>query len=502
MTMNQKTSQFQIISKAYLLYSKLALERGASQTALTQAKLSVRLLRRAWTNTERLCRIDMAEAASQLSVEKSTIDTSLNASTADLSVGIVNENTTSCGAGFWALITPLFRGLTHLSELYAHNGMFLETVYYAEQALQLVSQVKSGLNSAMASAALGSWWLKAGVLDKGSDYLMRAKAIFPMVDKTREAAHLYYYLGKMHGLLGDHDAESVAFKEASASLKALMEATYINHIGHPASQTHGTEKQSAHLLEEEMSKLTITNKKVVAPRKTSARSKGPVKKKAVAPAKVSVDTITPTSKPCPQLTSLQGSLLRQKVRGLLDTKSFDDAQNLLQEATEYSASQTDTIDQGLLMAKNLILQSIEHMDADPVYSTLQESTISFPSVVASQRSVSELKSGTEKLSGSRVSPARTLQTTRSGRSAARSKSPAPNTFFDKLRQAQEHLNEVHALAVLVAQVHVVHTVAALQNSVAILLSAAGQVNGKSLAHPGYASCSIGMCLGAFYLKFC
>ena len=48
------------------------------------------------------------------------------------------------------------------------------------------------------------------------------------------------------------------------------------------------------------------------------------------------------------------------------------------------------------------------------------------------------------------------------------------------------------MAVAVAPVSVVHTASALLNSVAILLSAAGQVKGRSLAHPGLASSSIGM----------
>jgi len=499
-TLHQRTSQHQVISKAYLLYSKLAMERGAPQTALTQAKLSVRLLRRAWAITERLCRSDLTEAASQLDAEISVVDTSLSSSTVEISAAIMNKNPLVCGAGFWPLVTPLFRGLTHLSELYAHNGMFLETIYYAEQAQQLVAQVKSGLHIAMASAALGSWWLKAGVLDKGSEYLIRAKTMHPMTCKTREAAQLYYYFGKMQGLLGDHDAELVAFGEAEESLKTLMEATFINQIDRPVSLLNVAMEHPMDTLEEDMSKLKITKKKkVAAPRKTTARSKVPARKKAAAPAKASADPTSSIAQECPQLTSIQGSIIRQKARGLMLAKSFDDAQNLLQQATVYSTTQIDIIDHGLLMAKQLILQSIEQMDADPVYSTLQESTISFPSIVAPHRSHLDLKSSVDRLSISRVSPARASQTTRSARSAARSKSPVPDSFFDKLRQAQEQLDEVHSLAVLVAQVHVVHTVAALQNSVAILLSAAGQVNGKSLAHPGYASCSIGTYSGNFCL---
>ncbi|KAL3428118.1 cell division-associated protein bimb [Phlyctema vagabunda] len=50
--------------------------------------------------------------------------------------------------------------------------------------------------------------------------------------------------------------------------------------------------------------------------------------------------------------------------------------------------------------------------------------------------------------------------------------------------------DVQATAALVAPVSVLHTLAALLNSIAILLSAAGPIKGKSLGHPGLTSCFV------------
>jgi separase len=149
----------------------------------------------------------------------------------------------------------------------------------------------------------------------------------------------------------------------------------------------------------------------------------------------------------------------------------------------------DIVEQGLGMAYQLLIQSMEQMNADPVYSVLQESTISFPSIVGQSRAD---RSTGDRLSVGKHSPTRKLQETKGGKGRARSKSPAPNSFIDKLRQAQEQLTEVHSVALLVAPVSILHTISALLNNIAILLSAAGQVKGKPLAHPGFASCSIGM----------
>lgn len=461
-----------------MLYSKLALERGSPQAALIHAKQGVRLLRRAWANMEQLTQQSSADS-SQMDPSKLLDDASqLSEATVTLSQEVVNRKEL-CGCRFWALIAPLFRSISYLSSIYAHHGMFQETMFYAEQAQVLAKQVGSEVHTAMASASLGNMWLKAGCLDKGSEYFVEAKQLSISDENSRDAATLVYHLGIMHGLLGDRDAEVTSYENAETTLQCLTEKNFIDGLESlvdPADE-----------LENEMSKLSLSKKKQSAPRKAAVRPNTAAKRKPAARAKSPIAVTSSISEECPPLMSLKATILRQKAVAFISLKRCGEALGILQETSSYSTNQMDAVSHGLAMAKQLLVSSVEQMAADPVYSVLQESTISFPSVVGL------LKNSGERLSTAKLSPPpKRSQAAKGGREVARSKSPAPDSFFDKLRRAQEQLTEVHTVALLIAPVSVLHTISALLNSVAILLSAAGQMNGKLLAHPGFASCSIGM----------
>jgi len=401
----------------------------------------------------------------------------LSEATVTLSQEVMNRKEL-CGCGFWALIAPLFRSISYLSSIYAHHGMFQETMFYAEQAQVLAKQVGSEVHTSMASASLGDMWLRAGGLEKGSEYLVEAKQLSTLDENSRDAATLAYRLGIMHGLLGDRDAEVTAYENAEAKLQCLTEKSFIDGLEslvEPADE-----------LENEMAKLSLS-KKQSAPRKAVARPNTAAKRKPATRAKSPVAFTSSIGEECPQLMSLKATILRQKAVVFVSIKRCGEALGILQETSSYSINQMDAVSHGLAMAKQLLVSSVEQMAADPVYSVLQESTISFPSVVGL------LKSSGERLSTAKLSPPpKRLQAGKVGREVARSKSPAPDGFFDKLRRAQEQLTEVQAVALPIAPVSVLYTISALLNSVAILLSAAGQINGKLLAHPGFASCSIGM----------
>jgi separase len=481
--LQKKTKLDLLMSDASLLYSMLALERGATPTALTHAKQSVRLLRRAWASTEEEMgsKISPSQTSRQKSTDRLAEELShlnLSTTTAHMDVAIAR---TYAGATFWNLVTPLFRGLEHLSQVYAHHGMFQETLYYAQQAYKLSEEAGSETHLAMAAAILGSAWLKSGTLDKGSEFLMEAQRLSGSCEKNRDTAVRMYHFGNMHGLLGDRDAEIFAYDNAQDILKSLTDANYIESLDNFGDKSLA--------LEEEISKLTLSKRRAPASRRTPGRPKvASTRGKPVARAGSPVEQVLSVAGECPQLISLKAAVLRHKAQALMSDKKFVEALALHNQAEAFTNTQIDVIDQGLGMAKQLLLQSIEQMNADPVYSVLQDSTISFPSIVGFSKSE---KHG-DRLSVAKVSPPRKVQMSRNNRERGGSKSPAPDSFFDKLRQAQERLVEVYTIAMTIAPVAVIHRVSALLNSVAILLSAAGHVKGKPLANPGFASCSIGM----------
>lgn len=467
-----------LISNACAVNSMLALERGAGHIALSHGKQSVRLLRRAWTNV----RTDFQKGSSlsstnvQVEMDKLTEEIS-QMSTSGIGSLIDKDHEPVAGTNVWGLITPLFRSLANLSGLFAHHGMFQETIYYAEQAYKLAKEVDSESLVAMASIMLGSTWLKAGSLDKGSEFLTHAKKFFSASNQSHQRAIFSYNFGKMHGLLGDNEAESLAYNNAEEALRVLTSSGYIHGLEY---MTDGPTS-----LETQMASLALSKSNHATTKKPAARvKKAPIRKMA-SRAKTPVEIVAPITEECPQLMSLKATILRQKAKASMMAKKFIDALHILDEAENFPGTQLDSVDQGLLKAKQLLLQSFDQMNKDPVYSVLQDSTISFPSVVGPSKD----KHG-DRLSVAKVSPPRKTQSGRNNRDRNVSKSPAPDSCFEKLRQAQEYLIEAHATALVLAPVAVVHNVASLLNSVSILLSALGPTKGRLLAHPGMAISSI------------
>ncbi|KAF8864117.1 hypothetical protein BDZ45DRAFT_797628 [Acephala macrosclerotiorum] len=467
-----------LISQAYIIHAMLAYERGAAHAALSQAKQGVRILRRAWAIVEKQERRTISKESTKppTETEKLTEEVSqLNVSTISVTVP-QHPDSVSTISGLWPLVPSLFRCLSYVSQLFAHNGMSQEMIYYAEQARKVAEMAESEVHLAMASINLGSAWLRSGVLDKGSDFLMSAQRRCLPNTTSRESATLSYHLGIMHGLLGDLDSGLEAFNTAERILKVIAKADYIDMLDKVSDESD--------VLEEKMSQLTIA-KKAPAPRKTISRVKQAPKSKATARAKSPVEPVISIAEECRQITSFLATVLRQKVIFLMEGGSGAATESILEETAKYTHTQIDIVHQDLATAKQWLQESLEQMDGDPVYSVLQDSTISFPSVLGQSKAE---KVG-DRLSAVKNSPPRKTLA-RGNRDRSGSKSPVPGGFFDKLRQAHKLLLEVHSIAVHIAPLPVINKTSALLNSVAILLSAVGQAKGRTITSPGLASSSI------------
>lgn len=479
LSLEDRTKMNVLMSNAYAINSALSLGRGAGHIALSHAKQSVRLLRRAWINlgTGKLHSAPSLTAPPQPGTEKLIEDVS------HMSVTIIDDSMIEkkqkpvAGSNFWALATPLFRSLTHLSNLFAHHGMFQETVYYAEQAYKLAKEIDSESLLSSACVLLGSSWVKAGSLDKGSDFLVHAKQILSDSEPSRQQATLNYQMGKMHGLLGDHKAQSSAYGSATTLIKTLTSSEFIHGLEHYDDEPPSLEKQ--------MASLSITKRKAVVLKKPATRARRAVSRTAAPRAKTPVQVVAPVSEECPQLTSLRGSILRQRAQQMMLDRKLVDALHLLDEAENYPIPRIDSVDHGFLKAKQLLLQSFEQMHGDSVYSVLQDSTISFPSVVGLAKD-----KPSDRSSIGRVSPPRKVQPTKT-KEKLTTKGSTHTGFYDKLRQAQDHLIDAHTTGLAIASVSAVHTVSALLNSVAILLCALNPAGVRQMTSPGMAICSIG-----------
>jgi separase len=475
-TLQRRTYLTGLVAYAFSIQSLLALKRGAAGTALGHAKRSVKLIRYTWVKIamHMKSKLTASGATSAESLAEDVSNLSLSTSIPALTLPPHEQLP---GPVAWALVGPLFKSLSHLSALYAHNGMFQETIYYAEQAHKLVQLVDSGSYLATALTATGSTWLNAGKLDKASEFFVKAKELSSSSGESQTSVVLNCHLGRLHRLLDNREATLAAYSHALAALETLSSVKYISGIDRI--------KNHAAVLEEEMSRLSLKPSKPTGSRKNVALKKAP--KKSIAVSKQMVEVPISISDESIQLASLKGFLLRQKASAFMLWKRCEEAVAILKEADTCSRREVDTIDQHISTAKQLLWQSVEQMSTDPVYSVLQDSTISFPAIVSSLRTAAFIS---EKQSGTRLSP-RKNQGNSSMRGQHSPKSPCSTSFFDKLRQAQERLSEAYSAAVQLSSTTIIHSLSSLLCAITILISAAGPSLGKTLVHPNVGVCSMG-----------
>jgi separase len=483
-----KSRKALILSDAYLVHSKIALARGAAYVALSHAKQAVRLLRRAWAAVEEQKRrkdstLDSCVSDSKLgSLTEGVSNLNLSVSSNSEELTVVLPGSQSC---LWVFITPLFHGLQHLSTVYAYHGMFQETIYYAEQGYKLAKDMESAVHQSLSVAAIGSILMKAGCLERGSEMLLELKSLSTTVQGNQNVATLAYCTGKMHGILGDQAAELASYELAESTLEAMMQAKQVDK---PLVES------SIDVIEDSMAKISISQTKTTTRRKPAPHAKAPTRvKKTVTRAKTpTMDSPAPLVEECAYLVSFRATILRSKALVLQLWKRSAEAQALLDRAAGSVHTQIEALDHRLAMAKQLLFQSMDRMTGDPVYSILQDSTISFPSIS------SNLKENIgDRLSIGTVSPPRKANALKSGRGATRLKASSSGDFFEKLQQAQEYLLEAHTIAIAAAPVALIHTISALLNSVSILLSVSGYSKGKAILSPGFATCTIGKACPSF-----
>ncbi|KAM3068759.1 separin protein [Clarireedia jacksonii] len=473
LSLQEKTRMNCTSAKASFIRSMLAVEQGGPESAIVLAKQSVRLLRRAWANTEAVLERKRASAALVDNENIAEEMSGLSVTTDKLSYRPQTQSSPS-GIGFWHLVVPLITGLIHLSNLYAHHGLFQETLHYAEQAEEIVKVLNSDTQTAIVSATLGNIWTKAGNLDKGTHFLTEAEKLCKNGFKTKTTVAIASQLGRLHGILGDLKTEVACYELAENTLRSLTTKLF-TYNGPPKLIPVDVVE-----IENGVRTLAVSKRKAPAARKPATRKKAPAPRKPVASAKPHTPPEPPVSEECPQLNSLRAKVLWQKAEALLSLKKSKEAQAILEEAGKFSSTQLDAVYQGISEARCLLLRSMEQMVSDPVYSVLQDSTISFPSVLGAKAD----KSAVDKTLVRHTSP-RKPQAPRVGRPG---KGTSSDSIFDKLHRAQEILVETYPVAFLVAPISVMHKITSLLNNVSILLSAAGPIKGKS--QPGLASCSI------------
>ncbi|WYZ40195.1 hypothetical protein EsH8_IV_000536 [Colletotrichum jinshuiense] len=466
-----------LLARAACLSSRIKWEKGEYQHALFHAKTSVRLLYQDWTKLEARWQNALKTESPQAS-KQSSPDAEENIAKTGSSANMIEL---SDGPDNWALACGLLRAVLHLSSVYAHLGMFQETVYYAEKAHQIASSTNASIYRAQAASWIGSVWIKACKLDKSLSYLNEARELMATAVKpTRQAFQLACELSASFGEMKDHENELLLLELAEVTLGTLNNSNRgaITGVGDDQvvnKMAKLTLKSTA--VRRSRATKTTTPAAVAATTRTARRVAAPkTKAKAAAPSKAAV---VATSH---QTSDLKASMLMYKALVQLSKGDWSAASALLEEAKQTSSSLRESLRVQIGEATCLIEQGIKQMEGDSVFSVVKESTISYPSVHAGPD-----KNNTERTSPAGHSPRKTAGRTAS---ADRKVSKDNSSFVETLQQAQAQLTEAQAAAAISGNGHLVHRISALLQSTVIFLSAASQRVPKNTGSFGYAACSV------------
>ncbi|RGP69963.1 separase [Fusarium longipes] len=451
------------IALSSFLDSVLALRRGQVQEALTSVKSSVRVLSHDWSKIE----ASVSQSASPNPMSAST--TSLDSVKTGAKLGQV------IGPRFWALAFPLLRGLLHVSSVYAHLGMYQETIYYAESAQKIAESTCSPLYRAQVLAWIGSVYHRAGKLTKALDFGNEAFEELPQ-DISASRVRVACQLGGLFRDAGDEDRARQLLQLAEDTAQRLGDHGKVLSIQNEAKKT-GLVAAKARAAA--TTRATRTATRTTRAKATPAPAPKTRKRQATVTSQPSALEVSTLPKDAYQ-ASLMASVILSRALGFISQKDWTSALSTLELAKELPKLFGTLSQEQVVTAISLIGHSTEQMIHDPVFSVVQDSTISFPAVAASDKTSRSL---------SQTPP-------RKGRAAATaverkgSKETTVPAFAEALRQAQELLLEAHASTLSTANSTMVHRISALLQNTVILLSATSTTQSKVLAGSGFATFSV------------
>ncbi|RFU73892.1 cell division-associated bimb [Trichoderma arundinaceum] len=446
-----KSQASMVMSATSLLQSIATLQAGDIQDALLFVKTSVRILTHDWT------KLEAAMGAGPKSADASLSD--INTSSTDLA----STKGKVAGPRFWTLASPLLRSLLHISSVYAHIGMFQETIYYADSAWKIAESTQSSLYKAQVAAWTGSVYLKAGKLPKALATFKDAEEQLPR-DTCSARVRFARQLGEFYWEIGDDEkaAEFLKIAEETARLLSMTEdESSSDVVEEPVVSTRTTRSTRA------------TKAKVPAAPKPS--------KRAAAKSK------TPSATDIAQLpkdiyyASLHAAIIMSRTLGLIYQKDWASALQALEQVKDLPKLVDILSQEQVMTAVSLIGHSMDQMISDPVFSVMQDSTISFPAVSASMALSEEIS-----LIKAPAKKGRAVGLPQKG-GLEDCDSPA---FADALKQAQELLIEAHASALSSADSSMVRRISALLQSTVIFLSAT--LASKSLSQSGLGTVAVDM----------
>ncbi|KAI0024813.1 peptidase family C50-domain-containing protein [Xylariomycetidae sp. FL0641] len=455
------------IAHASAITARLALDRGNSHDALKHGRTAVKLLFHDWSRLEELRSSNSDVTMTDVSrADTSGDDSSLSNSR----IAKSDQTRALTGPSFWTLVYPLYRFLTQLSSTYAHLGLYQETVYYAEQAQKVAKSMAASAYIAQSGAWLASILHTAGKSEQAAELVAEVKTTLLASEATYHNVEALCRLASVYQEGDDAQCSTEVLGRAESMLELFNSGRSNPRVGDKTTLEQGMERLSIN--EKKPVKVSVRVAKATKPANNT--TKAVPKKPTVRRTKVPAEAQQVVQEEDVQASFLRAAIIQHQSASLLENKDWGAATAALRRAFELSKLPTDRSHQQFLLGMGLVGQSLEMMESHSVFSFIQDSTLSFPSVAGPPK---------EKLSPDRtvtkVSPP-----LRKGRAAQDNQA-----FIDMLKEAQEHLLEAHAIASLNGDGNLVHRVSTVLQNVVILLSNTN-TSKAVLGHPAHATCSI------------
>jgi separase len=318
--------------------------------------------------------------------------------------------------------------------------MYQETVYYAEQAQKVAQAAGSEAYLIECDAWMSCISAKAGKLEDALKSVNEVRLRLDGGDYSSKLIGLCCQLSNIYREVGDFESETIMIETAEAMVKGM--AGHLDGM-HEVHDPTGTETKTTGLSvrNTRATATTTTTRK----ERASATKTAPKKAMITNPAPVSTESAGPED---PHLASLQASVIVEKASSLIHQKDWTGAWELLQELRQSSTVSSHVLSELVTTAKSLLGQSMDQMSNDAVYSVIQESTLSFPSV--SSTSIADKWS--DRFSMIKASPPPKAAV------APVSRDIGPHGYLENLREARGHLLEAHALASVMGDGREVHRI--------------------------------------------
>ncbi|TKA82960.1 hypothetical protein B0A55_01541 [Friedmanniomyces simplex] len=139
-------------ARAWLVKSRLAVRNSIPGDALAAAKRAVRLLNATWAAIEHaieggdsgsLALADVPDPGEPEMNALSSGISKLQIAPKELPGSKTSVATSNKGASFWAVVPLCCNAMLHLSDMYAHHGLFAEANYYSERAVSIAESVQA-----------------------------------------------------------------------------------------------------------------------------------------------------------------------------------------------------------------------------------------------------------------------------------------------------------------------------------------------------------------------